>query len=254
MPKSKQTKRKSTKANPSLAIKGKAKKVGDFWQIGKKKIAVGKGIVSISSANSLDRATGYVFSKKANPAKKRTTKKAAKKTVKSMGRPAKKAAKKTARKAAKPTKKKNPSLQKKARKDRKEFAGRVSGSAKLYFPSGTPEGISKLGIFNKMILASGLEIKTTGDDVWLCQDTKHRLHIGSKRPGRMLDLEAGNYGPIERVYYVESKPHLNEKKPVNWNHQLGELTGERPSLAIDKDGQPRIKGGAYSINWRGIVN
>lgn len=152
-------------------------------------------------------------------------------------------------------KKRNSSAMNEAIKNRKEFAGQFQKIDTVYAASGTPEGLSKLGNLVELVLADKSKLAfRENSPLILAQDNQHKLHIVSTKPGPNVDNEPGNYGPIARVEYVEAKPHLGEPEPIQWFHKLGEITGERPNLLVDKFGKLRIQGGNYSINWRGIIN
>jgi len=140
-------------------------------------------------------------------------------------------------------------------KNRKEFAGQFGGIDSVFAPTGTPKGLSKLGEFAELTLKdkSTLFVKKQGV-IQLAQDNNHKIHFVSTQPGPMVDIEPGNYGPVKVLEYVETKPHLGENEPIQWVHKMGEITGELPELIVDKNGQLKLKGGAYTINWRGIIN
>lgn len=149
------------------------------------------------------------------------------------------------------TRRRNPDA---AIAQRKEFAGRFNGFNDLYFPQGTPQGISKLG---KLVL-----IKTQVGDIapvsgtaWLCRDLDGKLHIGTTKPNAVLwEGQAGSLGEVKRLEYEESKPHLGHPNPTVWFHKMGEETGERPTLYSDGAGGLKFRGGRYRIDSRGIVN
>lgn len=153
------------------------------------------------------------------------------------------------------TKRRNPDLQAESVKNRKDFAGHFNGFSNVYAPTGTPDGLSRLGILAELVLVDGSKLAMRKQNtVFLAQDTKHKLHVVSSQAGRLIDNEPGNYGQVRRVEYIEAKPHLGEKQPIQWVHKLGEISGIRPELVITKDGQLRFVGGDYTINWRGIIN
>ncbi|MDE2019804.1 MAG: hypothetical protein KGJ13_05680 [Patescibacteria group bacterium] len=141
--------------------------------------------------------------------------------------------------------------------NRRAFAGTYTGQKKLYFPDGTPEGLSKLGRLVLLKTQRGT-IKPTrrnpADEIWLCQDQKGKLHIGATSTAPLYSGTAQDLGEVTRLEYQEAKPHLGYDDPVVWFHKLGEETGERPTLHSDGKGGLRFKGGAYTIEPRGIVN
>lgn len=147
-------------------------------------------------------------------------------------------------------KRKNPT----PAENRREFAGRYSGDKDLYFPEGTPNGLSKLGTL-KLIRAEAGSIKPTRGTVWLCRDQAGKLHLGTTKANAVLfSGSAQSLGKIKVLEYDEAKPHLGEPKTVRWFHKMGEETGERPTLYADGKGGLKIRGGAYRIEARGIVN
>lgn len=155
------------------------------------------------------------------------------------------------------SKRRNPDLEQQAIENRIEFAGHYSGPVGVFAAAGTPDGLSRLGQLAELELSTGAKLffqdKTK---YFLAQDTKHCLHIVSAKPGAQVDNEPGDYGEIKTVEYLERKTHLGDdnNEVIQWVHQLGEISGKRPLLRVDKNGQLRIVGGDYSINWRGIIN
>lgn len=134
------------------------------------------------------------------------------------------------------------------------FQGKASTkSTALNFPNGTPANVYKLGSLHSITLADGRTIKPSGKAVWLCADTKGKLHLGTTGE-RLTNAPKGSLGKVKEVEYITSKPHLGDSKPARYFHQLGEETGEKPTLYSDGNGGLVFKGGAYSITSRGIVN
>lgn len=134
------------------------------------------------------------------------------------------------------------------------FQGKTSTkSTSLNFPNGTPANVYKLGSLHSITLADGRTIKPAGKAVWLCADTKGKLHLGTTGE-RLTNAPKGSLGKVKEVEYITSKPHLGDSKPARYFHQLGEETGEKPTLYSDGNGGLVFKGGAYSITSRGIVN
>jgi len=134
------------------------------------------------------------------------------------------------------------------------FQGKTSTkSTALNFPNGTPANVYKLGSLHSITLADGRMIKPAGKAVWLCADTKGKLHLGTTGE-RLTNAPKGSLGRVKEVEYITSKPHLGDSKPARYFHQLGEETGEKPTLYSDGNGGLVFKGGAYSITSRGILN
>ena len=111
----------------------------------------------------------------------------------------------------------------------------------------------KLGTLHSIKLANGSVIKPSGKTVWLCADTKGKLHLGTSGE-RLVNHPKGSLGKVAEVEYITSKPHLGEPTVSRYFHKLGEETGEKPTLYSDGNGGLVFKGGAYSITSRGIVN
>jgi len=161
------------------------------------------------------------------------------------------AKRKTVKKALK-GKRRNPNDAAKAGYE--SFQGKTSTkSTALNFPNGTPANVYKLGSLHSITLADGRTIKPAGKAVWLCADTKGKLHLGTTGE-RLTNAPKGSLGKVKEVEYITSKPHLGDSKPARYFHQLGEETGEKPTLYSDGNGGLVFKGGAYSVTSRGIVN
>jgi hypothetical protein len=87
---------------------------------------------------------------------------------------------------------------------------------------------------------------------------KHRLWIVGGRFAKanpnLEDHQVEILGEIDHVVYGSFKPSVGETKYQHFIHELGEESGIKPELGIDKDGFPVIKGGNYTIESRGIVD
>jgi hypothetical protein len=177
---------------------------------------------------------------------------------------------------------KNP--QKKHRKrnntaeDRREqFAGTVSGYKQLYFPSGTPDGLSTLGPLVSIETEIGT-IKPIHGQVYLCQDAAGKLYLGSTKNAPLWNAQSINhkanpsksFGKVKRlqwtgrlsnpgglspgragqVEYKSAKPHLGEHKTVIWYHDFDNPV---PVLKPDREGWLHFSGGSYRIKREGIV-
>lgn len=60
-------------------------------------------------------------------------------------------------------------------------------------------------------------------------------------------------GDLEAITYETQKG--TDRRPVLYEHQFGEDSGRRPTLALDVDtGRLHIVGGAYHVEERGIVD
>lgn len=227
-----------------LIIRGQAKKTPQGWQIGGKTITQGRGTVPLSKRGFyLDRSTGFVYAKRErNVAPARSKKKVTTKKRKSV----------TARSPRKSgrSRRPNPSPE----EIRKSFAGSVSGHRELYFPTGTPRGLAKLGKVVSITTEEGT-LKPVHGTAWLCADTAGKLHLGSTRASPLVNGPARNFGKVSKIEYEERKPHLGYgKNPVIWFHRMGEEGGSRPTLRADGKGGLMFRGGSYKITSRGIEN
>lgn len=152
----------------------------------------------------------------------------------------------------KKAKRRNPNAAAKAGYE--SFQGKPSKrDTSLNFPNGTPANLYKLGTLHSIKLQNGSTIKPTDKTVWLCADTKGKLHLGTTGE-RLVNAPKGSLGKVAEVEYITSKPHLGEPGISRYFHKLGEETGEKPTLYSDGNGGLIFKGGAYSITSRGIVN
>jgi len=150
--------------------------------------------------------------------------------------------------------KRNPS----AKSIRQKFAGRTGKVASLHFSDGTPAGsLAKLGRIKSITTRRGKfnpGRRNPHDQVWLCADTKEKLHLGHTKPGPLYTGPAQDFGEITRIEYWEKKPHLGDHDMTEYYHHMGEENGRRPRLVADGKGNLYIKGGAYKIRREGIVN
>jgi hypothetical protein len=165
-------------------------------------------------------------------------------------------------KAAKPVKKTNP----KVRKTYEMFQGRPSTEAKpMPVSNHAPKSLDQLGDLVEIKLQNGETLKfdrqRNGKTVYpykLCSNPRGtRLWIaGGKIANRNPSLNSEQIEliePIEHIVYGSYKPHIDETY-CHYIHALGEDTGEKPYLGVDKEGYPVIHGGNYTIEDRGIVN
>ena len=134
------------------------------------------------------------------------------------------------------------------------FQGRASTkSTSLNFPNGTPANVYKLGTLHSITLQSGAVVKPAGKTVWLCADPKGRLHLGTSGE-RLVNAPKGALGKVKEVEYITTKPHLGDNKPTRYYHELGEETGQKPTLYSDGAGGLVFKGGATYVRSDGIHN
>lgn len=134
------------------------------------------------------------------------------------------------------------------------FQGKPSTkSTSLNFPNGTPANVYKLGTLHSITLQSGAVVKPAGKTVWLCADTKGKLHLGTSGE-RLVNAPKGALGKVKEVEYITTKPHLGDNRPTRYYHELGEETGQKPTLYIDGAGGLVFKGGATYVRSDGIHN
>lgn len=125
----------------------------------------------------------------------------------------------------------------------------------LYFAEGTPTGLYKLGSLYQIKLVNGTKIKPVSGKVWLCADTKGKLYLGTTDSKQVLaNAPQGSLGKVAQVEYVARKPHLGDNKVTRYYHNLGEETGEKPTLYSDGKGGLLFKGGATYVTREGIRN
>ncbi len=125
----------------------------------------------------------------------------------------------------------------------------------LYFAEGTPTGLYKLGSLYQIKLANGTKIKPVSGKVWLCADTKGKLYLGTTDSKVVLaNAPQGSLGKVAQVEYQARKPHLGDNQVTRYYHNLGEETGEKPTLYSDGKGGLLFKGGATYVRSDGIHN
>lgn len=150
--------------------------------------------------------------------------------------------------------KKNPARASKTRKIYEKFSGKkAKRQTTLTAPKGTPAQVAKLGRLRLIRTTDGRKWAFAGSKApFLTADHKGKLHVVG---GQYRANPAGEaLGEIERIEYETSKPHLGQTQPTIYFHDMGEETGERPTLKIDSEGLIKISGGAYRIEADGIHN
>lgn len=147
---------------------------------------------------------------------------------------------------------KNPSRHRNnaAAQRREQFAGGYSGDLQLYFPQGTPGGLSTLGPLVSIKLMDGKMIAPTGGQAWLCQSANGKLYIGTDSKAPLWNGSSGTIGTIKQVEYLCSKPHLGEPEESIYYHNF---EGRRPQLRADDRGDLHFHGGSYTIEREGIT-
>lgn len=133
--------------------------------------------------------------------------------------------------------------------DRREgFAGRVTGHKELYFPDGTPGGLSTLGPVVTLYTDAG-EFKPISGKIFLSQDGDERLYAGTPEKRSMANPNQ-DFGKVHRIEYRCKKPHLGEPHEVIWFH---DFESPLPRLKSDHEGMLHFIGGGYRIKREGIV-
>ena len=131
---------------------------------------------------------------------------------------------------------------------REEFAGKSTGHKDLYFPKGTPGGLSTLGPLVLICTEVG-DLQPQANGLYLAQDGKEKLYVGSSRNGAMAEPDT-DFRKVTRIEYRCKKPHLGESKDVIWFH---DFEAPLPRLRSDSDGALHFDGGDYRIKREGIV-
>lgn len=135
-----------------------------------------------------------------------------------------------------------------------KFSGRKARKhTEIPAPDGTPAQVAKLGRLRLIRTTDGRQWAFRGNQApYLTADARGKLHVvGGQYRANPVDTLAGE---IDRIEYETSKPHLGQHKRSIYYHQLGEETGKRPMLHIDRDGLLKIRGGAYRLEADGIHN
>lgn len=138
------------------------------------------------------------------------------------------------------------------------FNGRPATKAKTVAISpliGRNARVDQLGQLVEIHLEDGTKIKTNpakfslvakGGRLWIAGG---KFHNGTP-PTRKINP----WGKIKNIVYSTHKPHHGDRPGQHYIHEMGEWSGNRPTLAIDNQGFPVIQGGSYKIEARGIVD
>lgn len=135
-----------------------------------------------------------------------------------------------------------------------KFSGKKARKATtLSAPNGTPASVAKLGRLRKIKLTDGRAWNFVGNAApYLAADSKGKLHVVG---GKYRANPSGQTcGKVDLIEYETTKPHLGHKTPTIYFHQLGEETGQKPTMKIDTEGLIKFSGGAYRIEADGIHN
>lgn len=119
-----------------------------------------------------------------------------------------------------------------------------------------PKDMDQLGDLVELKV-NGNVIKLPHGRYRLCASGGKLWIVGGKvaRPDASVGpREINPIGTLEHVVYGTEKPHHGDHRRTHYIHTLGEETGHVPTLCADRDGFAVIRGGAYKIEARGIVN
>ncbi len=121
-----------------------------------------------------------------------------------------------------------------------------------------PQTLVQLGKLHEVKLMGVREaIKFNPSRVRLCAAHGKLWITGAKIDRPDPKQNPGTVHPIaeiDHVVYETWKPHHGDQPGQRYIHKLGEWSGNRPTLCVDREGYPVIKGGAYTIEDRGIVD
>lgn len=143
------------------------------------------------------------------------------------------------------------------------FHGRITGKQiKTVGSDYTNSRVTRLGKLHSFIVVTDdnqeVEIKPSRD-AWLSMDIRRNLQFDGRGVQFPKNLHAKHgqlilIGKLKQIDYLAAKAHIEAGKMCRFYHELGEATGEVPTLWIDKDGMPIIIGGNYDVWKSGIVN
>lgn len=145
------------------------------------------------------------------------------------------------------------------------FQGAITGkTVKAVGSDYTNAQTSRLGKLAQIIIIddNGNEIELKPKrDAWLSMDIRKNLQLSGR--GVQLNKKQAKLPPkgelflagrIKQIDYITNKSHIEKGQTVRYYHELGEVTGELPTLWFDSDGMPVIIGGNYDVWKSGIVN
>lgn len=120
-----------------------------------------------------------------------------------------------------------------------------------------PAKMDQLGDLIELKLTNGQTLKLNPKKFKLCA-ANGRLWITGGTFAKANPAEKANVlnpiAEIDHVVYGTFKPHHGDHNYTHFIHKLGEESGHKPILAVDREGFPVIRGGKYKIEARGIVN
>lgn len=138
------------------------------------------------------------------------------------------------------------------------FQGRPATTAKaLPVSRHAPARLDQLGDLIEIKLHGGRVLKFNGAKAKLCASGGKLWIAGTKiakaNPAAKAN-EIDAIDAIDHVVYGTRKPHHGDHKYTHYIHRLGEESGLMPTLCVDREGFPIIRGGNYKIEARGIVD
>ena len=138
------------------------------------------------------------------------------------------------------------------------FNGRpATKAAAMAVSRHAPARLDQLGDLIELKLTNGQILKINPRRFKLCA-SGGKLWIAGGKFAKANPAEKANVlnpvAEIAHVVYGTHKPHHGDNNYTHYIHMLGEESGHRPILAIDREGFPVIRGGRYKIEARGIVN
>jgi hypothetical protein len=156
-------------------------------------------------------------------------------------------------------KKRNPDRPKiPRRRTFEKFQGRPAENVRtLPVSKLCPDRLDQLGDLIEIKLADGRVIRPNPQRFKLCAANGKLWIAGGRfaRPDAKTQPNVLNkIAEIDHVIYGTRKDHLGDRGYTQYIHHLGEESGVRPTLTVDKEGFPVIRGGRYKIDSRGIVD
>lgn len=138
------------------------------------------------------------------------------------------------------------------------FQGRKpTGVKRMQVSEHAPARVAQLGDLVEIKLVGQPPIKFNPGRVKLAAAHGKLWIVGKRfaRPDASQPATVVNpVGEIDHVVYGTRKPHHGDHAYTHYIHKLGEESGRRPLLCVDRLGFPVIRGGNYKIEARGIVD
>lgn len=166
-------------------------------------------------------------------------------------------AKAKARKPKAAAKRRNPKSTARRRTFEMFQGRRVTTARPMLVSNHAPANLDALGDLVELKIAGGPRLTFNGKGTKLCA-AGGKLWIAGKRFAKPNPAAKANelnpIGEIDHVVYGTYKPHHGDHDYTHYIHKLGEESGKRPILCVDREGFPVIRGGNYKIEARGIVD